>query len=149
MEQNRDKIKKMHIKKEQDLREIIEDGKEELDKRNQSNIKKCKRKINDFCDECIEEVEESSRRQFKELEKLYTKLVINVIAGKLKSELEDKKEQYRKLEEKVKDAKANKEEAITRINERLQQIERILEEASDLSVSIEYEETDTIKQDRI
>ncbi len=149
LEQNRDKIKKMQIKKEQDLREIIEDGKEELDRRNQSNIKKCKRKINDFCDECIEEVEESSRRQFKELEKLYTKLVINVIAGKLKSELEDKKEQYRKLEEKVKDAKANKDEAITRINERLQQIERILEEASDLSVSIEYEETDTIKQDRI
>ena len=73
----------------------------------------------------------------------------NIISNDLNSKLENKNNEYKLLENKLKSSQHEKEKYISELKETIENVNKLIEEAVYLQIDIESEEVNTIQEEAI
>ena len=172
LQQNKEEIKKKETKIEEygeinvELKELhflrekakIEQKNEEIAKAKQESInkidkgykkqiRKCKRELRRFCDDITDELIPAVRKELKEEQDTYVNIVMNIVEANIRTEMKQKEERLKNLQEQLASSENEKNQQIQDLNEKIVWINTILDESVDIEMELESEEIDTISEE--
>ena len=172
LQQNKEEIKKKETKIEEygeinvELKELhflrekakIEQKNEEIAKAKQESInkidkgykkqiRKCKRELRRFCDDITDELVPAVRKELKEEQDTYVNIVMNIVEANIRTEMKQKEERLKNLQEQLASSENEKNQQIQDLNEKIVWINTILDESVDIEMELESEEIDTISEE--
>ena len=141
-----EKIKKENelIKARKETEEQYKKDKEEINRKYEKQIRRLKRKLDDYCDDIVDEVLGQVKKELRNSKEHYSNLIINVVEGSLRDAIETKKDRLNQLEEQLKVSENDKQQKLQALDEKIEKINNILCDAT-----VEYGKLDTMEIDKI
>ena len=143
--------KKKQIEKEQEKKRaeqiaLREEFKRHTKKETERYLKKQKEAIEEFIDDGVSDFSKGFKKAFRKQLDVTTKAVMDIIAGSIASKIESKTHEIELLQEKMKLAMENKENALAQIATELDALEPLLIRVIDLQSELEGIVIDTIEE---
>lgn len=141
---------KMEEKKIQDKIEAMQqEYKENYIKKNKSALLKRKAELESYFEEITEEYSDAINKELRSKRDIFVEMTKNIISNDLNSKLENKNNEYKLLENKLKSSQHEKEKYISELKETIENVNKLIEEAVYLQIDIESEEVNTIQEEAI
>lgn len=141
---------KMEEKKIQDKIEAMQqEYKENYIRKNKSSLLKRKGELESYFEEITEEYSDAINRELRSKRDIFVEMTKNIISNDLNSKLENKNNEYKLLENKLKSSQHEKEKYISELKETIENVNKLIEEAVYLQIDIESEEVNTIQEEAI
>lgn len=132
-----------------ELAKLLQDNTEKTNEKYNKRIKRIKRKLTDYCDEITMELNQQVKKVLRSSEQAYVDMVLNIVEASLKKALKDKKNRLEQLEKQLDASEAMKNARIKTLEEKIQTIEVIIGNASDLHTDLKNIPVDQIQQEKI
>ena len=100
-----------------------------------------------FCDDITDELIPAVRKELKEEQDTYVNIVMNIVEGNIRTEMKQKEERLKNLQEQLASSENEKNQQIQDLNEKIVWINTILDESIDIEMELESEEIDTILEE--
>lgn len=149
LEQKRKKLDAAKNRKQAELDALRAAFKEKSDRQIQYGLRKQKAAVSDFIDDNVGSFSRKFNKEFRARQNVGATLIMDVIAGKIKAQIEMRTKEIEMLQEKAKTAMESREAAVTLIQEELAGLEEILIEALDLKSDLESIRVDTILEETL
>lgn len=131
------------------LKELTNNNREEMEKKNNKNIRNLKSKLEDYCDEINDEVETQIKKEFRRTKHDYIELVLDMVEANVKNVLKEKEMLLEKLKKQLNDSEENRKERIDELGQKIEKINVLLEAATDLESDLCNMPVDQIKQETL
>ena len=145
-ERKKKQIEKEQEKKRAELIALREEFKRHTKKETERYLKKQKEAIEEFIDDGVSDFSKGFKKAFRKQLDVTTKAVMDIIAGSIASKIESKTHEIELLQEKMKLAMENKENALAQIATELDALEPLLIRVIDLQSELEGIVIDTIEE---
>ena len=123
--------------------------KENYIKKNKSALVKRKGELESYFEEITDEYSDAINKELKNKRDIFVEITKNIISNDLNSKLENKNNEYKLLENKLKSSQDEKEKYISELTELIKDANKLIEEAVYLQIDIESEEVNTIQEEVI
>lgn len=141
---------KMQEKEIQDkITAMQQEYKENYIKKNKSALVKRKGELESYFEEITDEYSDAINKELKNKRDIFVEITKNIISNDLNSKLENKNNEYKLLENKLKSSQDEKEKYISELTELIKEANKLIEEAVYLQIDIESEEVNTIQEEVI
>ena len=100
-----------------------------------------------FCDDITDELIPAVRKELKEEQDIYVNIVMNIVEANIRTEMKQKEERLKNLQEQLASSENEKNQQIQDLNEKIVWIDTILDESVDIEMELESEEIDTISEE--
>ena len=100
-----------------------------------------------FCDDITDELIPAVRKELKEEQDTYVNIVMNIVEANIRTEMKQKEERLKNLQEQLASSENEKNQQIQDLNEKIVWINTILDESVDIEMELESEEIDTISEE--
>ena len=100
-----------------------------------------------FCDDITDELIPAVRKELKEEQDTYVNIVMNIVEANIRTEMKQKEERLKNLQEQLVSSENEKNQQIQDLNEKIVWINTILDESVDIEMELESEEIDTISEE--
>ena len=100
-----------------------------------------------FCDDITDELIPAVRKELKEEQDTYVNIVMNIVEANIRTEMKQKEERLKNLQEQLASSENEKNQQIQDLNEKIVWINTILDESVDIEMELESEEIDTILEE--
>ena len=87
------------------------------------------------------------RKELKEEQDIYVNIVMNIVEANIRTEMKQKEERLKNLQEQLASSENEKNQQIQDLNEKIVWIDTILDESVDIEMELESEEIDTISEE--
>lgn len=141
---------KMQEKEIQDkITAMQQEYKENYIKKNKSALVKRKGELESYFEEITDEYSDAINKELRNKRDIFVEITKNIISNDLNSKLENKNNEYKLLENKLKSSQDEKEKYISELTELIKEANKLIEEAVYLQIDIESEEVNTIQEEVI
>lgn len=141
---------KMQEKEIQDkITAMQQEYKENYIKKNKSALVKRKGELESYFEEITDEYSDAINKELRNKRDIFVEITKNIISNDLNSKLENKNNEYKLLENKLKSSQDEKEKYISELTELIKEANKLIEEAVYLQIDIESEEVNTIQKEVI
>lgn len=123
--------------------------KENYIKKNKSALVKRKGELESYFEEITDEYSDAINKELRNKRDIFVEITKNIISNDLNSKLENKNNEYKLLENKLKSSQDEKEKYISELTELIKDANKLIEEAVYLQIDIESEEVNTIQKEVI
>lgn len=131
------------------LEKLIKENTEKIEIKNNKEINKIKRELKEWCEIVSDELNSKIKKLLRNSEKEYVEIILEIVRGAINKELKDKQQYLEKLEKQLSESEENKSKRIEKLDEKIENINIIMEEASDLYVELSSIPVDEIKIENI
>lgn len=133
--------------KNEEIAKVKQESINKIDKGYKKQIRKCKRELRRFCDDITDELIPAVRKELKEEQDTYVNIVMNIVEANIRTEMKQKEERLKNLQEQLASSENEKNQQIQDLNEKIVWINTILDESVDIEMELESEEIDTISEE--
>lgn len=133
----------------EELVELTKENTRKIELKNQKEIKKIKYELTEYCDTITNELNNQVKKALRNSEHAYIEVVIDAIAGSLKSNLKERQNRLEQIERQMKVSEENKNARIINLEGKIQSINELIDKASDLQTDLEMIPIDQIRQEII
>lgn len=133
--------------KNEEIAKVKQESINKIDKGYKKQIRKCKRELRRFCDDITDELIPAVRKELKEEQDIYVNIVMNIVEANIRTEMKQKEERLKNLQEQLASSENEKNQQIQDLNEKIVWIDTILDESVDIEMELESEEIDTISEE--
>jgi small GTP-binding protein len=126
--------------------DTLSENKQLMIKKYQREIHKCKKVLEDFCDEITDDLLKQVKKELGNAEKLYTNAIMEVVEVNLKRNIEEQQGRLERLQAQMEASESEKKAKIEEINMKMEDLRDILSNAIDLQAELEKIDVDTISQ---
>lgn len=133
--------------KNEEIAKVKQESINKIDKGYKKQIRKCKRELRRFCDDITDELIPAVRKELKEEQDIYVNIVMNIVEANIRTEMKQKEERLKNLQEQLASSENEKNQQIQDLNEKIVWIDTILDESVDIEMELENEEIDTISEE--
>lgn len=133
--------------KNEEIAKVKQESINKIDKGYKKQIRKCKRELRRFCDDITDELIPAVRKELKEEQDTYVNIVMNIVEANIRTEMKQKEERLKNLQEQLVSSENEKNQQIQDLNEKIVWINTILDESVDIEMELESEEIDTISEE--
>ena len=145
MKRAKEKTAELHNK----LEELSKSRTQEINERYKRGVQRIKRELSRYCDSITEELKSQIEKSLREEEQRYTNITLNVVEGALRKKLADRQERLKQLELQLQTSEKERDERINVLNSKIESINVLLGQASDLHTNLSEIPVDQIAQDSI
>lgn len=128
----------------QSLIELRQENMEIIDRKTKAEIRKIKRKLDDYCETISREIKKQMTSELHRLESHYVSAIAETVEANLKKKLAEKQERLSQLEKQLSASERSRNERINQLRQKIEQINEILGEAADVKASLMGVEIDQI-----
>lgn len=139
---------KAHEKRDE-LTDVINQNKQQIDEKYQKVIKKCKRELRNFCEDMEEELLKQLKKNLQKSKESYVSAIIEIVEASINAEIQEKQERVDSLKEQMGKSEQDKNEKIESLKAKIAEMETLMSNAVDLQTELENIETDQIKEETI
>lgn len=143
------KIKRQEKEIQDKIIAMQQEYKENYIKKNKSALVKRKGELESYFEEITDEYSDAINKELKNKRDIFVEITKNIISNDLNSKLENKNNEYKLLENKLKSSQDEKEKYISELTELIKDANKLIEEAVYLQIDIESEEVNTIQEEVI
>lgn len=143
------KIKRQEKEIQDKIIAMQQEYKENYIKKNKSALVKRKGELESYFEEITDEYSDAINKELKNKRDIFVEITKNIISNDLNSKLENKNNEYKLLENKLKSSQDEKEKYISELTELIKEANKLIEEAVYLQIDIESEEVNTIQEEVI
>ncbi|MBR6080176.1 MAG: dynamin family protein [Treponema sp.] len=130
----------------QKLADLQEKNAKQIDEAYKKNINKCKRIFTNYCDDLSEEISTQIRKHLRASKDSYANVISSIVESNLRKQVQEKQEQIERYKAQISQAESDKQEQLTKLEERLSQLSVLREKAIELYNQLESLETDVIQK---
>ena len=145
MKRAKEKTAELHNK----LEELSKSKTQEINEKYKRGVRRIKRELSRYCDSITEELRSQIEKSLREEEQRYTNIALNVVEGALRKNLADRQERLKQLELQLQTSEKERDERINVLNSKIESINVLLGQASDLRTNLSEIPVDQIAQDFI
>ncbi len=149
LEHQRKRLEAAMNRKQAELDALRNAFKIKSDSQIKKGLRKQKAAVCDFIDENVHNFTKMFRKEFKDRQNVAATLVMDVIAGKIKAQIDTRKKEIEMLQEKAKTAMESREAAVALIQKELASLEELLEKALDLKSALDEIQVDAILEESL
>lgn len=147
-------LKAMRLKakareKRDELTDVINQNKQQIDEKYQKVIKKCKRELKHFCEDMKDELLRQLKKNLQKSKESYVSAIIEIVEASINAEIQEKQERVDSLKEQMGKSEQDKNEKIESLKAKIAEMETLMSSAVDLQTELENIETDQIKEETI
>lgn len=143
------KIKRQEKEIQDKIIAMQQEYKENYIKKNKSALVKRKGELESYFEEITDEYSDAINKELRNKRDIFVEITKNIISNDLNSKLENKNNEYKLLENKLKSSQDEKEKYISELTELIKEANKLIEEAVYLQIDIESEEVNTIQEEVI
>lgn len=143
------KIKRQEKEIQDKIIAMQQEYKENYIKKNKSALVKRKGELESYFEEITDEYSDAINKELRNKRDIFVEITKNIISNDLNSKLENKNNEYKLLENKLKSSQDEKEKYISELTELIKDANKLIEEAVYLQIDIESEEVNTIQEEVI
>lgn len=143
------KIKRQEKEIQDKIIAMQQEYKENYIKKNKSALVKRKGELESYFEEITDEYSDAINKELRNKRDIFVEITKNIISNALNSKLENKNNEYKLLENKLKSSQDEKEKYISELTELIKDANKLIEEAVYLQIDIESEEVNTIQEEVI
>ena len=131
------------------LKHMKEEHTKEIEKKNNKEIRRMKRRLNNCCDDLTSELVQQVKNGLRQLQNNYTNSIAGIVEANIKAQLDDRQKRMDELKIQMESSAKDRDDNISIMKDKINQIKTILSEAVDLQSEIENDEADMIKQEKL